>query len=566
MSALKILTGNPAKKKAASSTRFVFPFFYELQEYDGEVPPSSLEEKKEDKKKDFLFFKENEENKEDKGWEARRNYFTSEVEKVLFSSTKWLRIENWSESSWKEGILLYLNGKEVRIAMQPPQLVLFECPKHPKQKREEDQYDNVLQTGFLLLDLYFPEENSSVLLKDLLLFNDLFRYTQCPYPEHKKMFIQLLKDIPTTYYSDKKSDEEIITIGSEKDSLEERVYTYRWLNLLKIPIKNSDESYCQLSISAKDKGYKDERAYVWSTAVLEKGGQSLQEKFAEPGVTEKPKLEAQHYGHWIKFLNVDSPAQTENQTHQATEFEKEWAKERTYHRWEESGTWYGFSYHSGVMLTSPESALFTKHFSGMYFDMALLFFYTRVILFRYSRQIFEIQEEQEKAKKQNKDFLKKYSSLRKSFLKFSIRYQFPLLSNQQQGIELCEIVRKYFDIDELYMEIKTEIEAAYNFVEMQEAREISATANKIGENGLYFAIAAFLGILFSLDVDKYPIVDWINLFCQEQGKSLLSLGENHNFMSWWIIALIIASPLLIKALNKLIKYLLVSIKSLFQKK
>ncbi|MGH8613413.1 MAG: hypothetical protein ACREYF_15710 [Gammaproteobacteria bacterium] len=62
-------------------------------------------------------------------------------------------------------------------------------------------------------------------------------------------------------------------------------------------------------------------------------------------------------------------------------FEREWAKERTYRRWEEWGSYYGFNYHSGAMLGPPETnPPFWRHFAEVYFDQVLLLLYLRVSL------------------------------------------------------------------------------------------------------------------------------------------------------------------------------------------
>ena len=117
-------------------------------------------------------------------------------------------------------------------------------------------------------------------------------------------------------------------------------------------------------------------------------------------------------------------------------FERRWAKERTYHRWEELGTWYGFNYHSGVMIgppfNTPHDTPIWRHFRQMYFDTALLLLYIRVTLFRFSRQLTKITSEYDITESKSH---KVFQCLRADFTTFTIRYQFPLLSNQQQAIE-----------------------------------------------------------------------------------------------------------------------------------
>ena len=66
----------------------------------------------------------------------------------------------------------------------------------------------------------------------------------------------------------------------------------------------------------------------------------------------------------------------------------EWAAERTYRRWAHYGTLYGYTYHSGTMLSGPSYEPPTcQHFKEFYFEQALLMLYIRVGLFRFSKEL-----------------------------------------------------------------------------------------------------------------------------------------------------------------------------------
>ena len=179
--------------------------------------------------------------------------------------------------------------------------------------------------------------------------------------------------------------------------------------------------------------------------------------------------EAHIYGHWIKLLNVDKPDATARHTHFSTRFEREWAKERTYHRWEEWGTFYGFSYHSGALLcppfNEPDDVPLWRHFGTMYFDMYLLLLYVRVTLFRFSTQLTAISRDARgQGDDKIKDWSDKFEALRWQFALFTNLYQFPLISNQQQGLELYSLARKYLDLDDLYKEVHSEIQSSHDFL------------------------------------------------------------------------------------------------------
>jgi len=113
--------------------------------------------------------------------------------------------------------------------------------------------------------------------------------------------------------------------------------------------------------------YSDNRTFVWTCAIMKNGGNELRTVFNKPGG------KASGFGYWIKLLNVDQPGKDVGETNESTCFEEKWAEERTYKRWEEGGTFYGFNYHCGAMLGPRlEEPPLWKHFGQMYFDQTLL--------------------------------------------------------------------------------------------------------------------------------------------------------------------------------------------------
>ena len=140
----------------------------------------------------------------------------------------------------------------------------------------------------------------------------------------------------------------------------------------------------------------DYRAYVWTYAYLEKDG-SLSSRFlTAPDHPER-------FGHWVKFLNVDSPdsdywnystkpLDEERIVNKTTLFERAWAQAHTYTRWAHSSSYYGFTPHSGALLTADwkEYLPFSEHFLNMYFDQALLLLYLRVCAFDFSLYLARI--------------------------------------------------------------------------------------------------------------------------------------------------------------------------------
>ncbi|MCI5145303.1 MAG: hypothetical protein D3923_07165, partial [Candidatus Electrothrix sp. AR3] len=285
------------------------------------------------------------------------------------------------------------------------------------------------------------------------------------------------------------------------------IYKSRWLSLLyNVPLRMHDGQYLlpvlppNIACEQNDKllenhlactnknclPYADNRAFVWTAAIVEGGGCALAEQYG--GQASLPW----EFGHWCRLLNVDRPGfSPEN----STDLEKKWAKERTYQRWAEWGTWYGYSYHSSAMLAAPlkEPPLW-RYFGEMYFDQILLLLYLRITLFAFSRELTRINQSDRLTPLRNE-----LSRLRLSFTKFTNLYQPPLISNQQQGLEMYAIARKSMGIDDLFEEVKEKISGTDEFIEMKDS-------GKVGRTGMRWTVIAVLISFVSLHKLWFPFV------------------------------------------------------------
>jgi hypothetical protein len=493
-----MLTCGDPRYEPASFSRFVYPFAYKYS------PVETSTDSSQDKEKALHYVPCDE-----KSFNASKEYFTPETNEVLFDSAKWFEMKNsvWANESWWEGIAFPCRGREITVSMLPPRLVLFEWPNQLDEKTDKKSELSLLRTGFLLVDLFFRKDHKCKPdLDDLLLINDYFRYFRCPYEAHAELFEDLLFNVPVEYgkQTSKKVGDETID--------DNHAYLDRWKELLKFPISISNIRYSLNTYHDPpilNYPYADHRTYVWSAAILEEGATSLSKSFTTSN------WQAHEYGHWIKLLNVDGPSGSNcpSKTHKnVMHFEKKWAQDRTYHRWEEQGIWYGFSYHGGVMLGPPwdiPAPPLWRHFRQMYFDMALLLFYIRISLFRFSRQLTDITPRSGKYEdKDNKNF----DRLRSVFSVFTIRYQFPLLSNQQQAIEMYDLARRHFDLDALYKEVKEEINNTNEFLESKKQGQLTKDANLLARYGIPLAAASLVASLFGMGAKDYPILDWIVIF------------------------------------------------------
>ncbi len=516
---LGLVCGKPSRDGGATFSRFVFPFAYKLRD------PKNGEQKGDGNQ----FFYRPLETGEGRGHNEenfleRKKYFTSETRNVLFKRARWFEMD---PAAWKDAVFRH-RGDEFRIAMLPPRLILFEWPdkqddvKKSCSEKKDHSHEEILRTGFLILDIYFPQPEGhypAPTLDDLIQFNELFRYFDRPYEDHYDVFRKAFKNLPVEYQPEDKKWKRIEDSGHDDFDC----YFRRWAYLLSCPVEFDGRACRIVPEDLAEKGskylkdpdsndnsdeikdffvYADNRAYVWSAAVLHRGTKDLQD------LARSSQWKACNFGHWVRFLNVDSIPDGKTQYdvhHGITEYEKKWAEKHTYHRWEERGTWYGFNYHSGVMLTSPygtNESPRVRHFSQMYFDIVLVLFYLRITLFRFSSALAEIVL---KEKGWRKDFVE----LRRIFNKFTILYQYPLLSNQQQAIEMYDLARRHFDITDFYEEVKREIDDTHEYLEITRSTDLGKIANLIALWGLPLAFAALTASLFGMDVEHLHVWEWM---------------------------------------------------------
>ncbi len=77
-------------------------------------------------------------------------------------------------------------------------------------------------------------------------------------------------------------------------------------------------------------------------------------------------------------------------------------------------------------------------------------------------------------------------------MSFSSLYQFPLLSTQQQGVELYTLFRRHMDIEELYRDISTEIDTWDRVIAQHNEESLNSRLSFITYLGLPVAIVTML--------------------------------------------------------------------------
>lgn len=261
----------------------------------------------------------------------------------------------------------------------------------------------------------------------------------------------------------------------------------------------------------------DYRAYLWTSAFLHKE-HSLSSHFYLRG--DRPE----QFGHWVKFLNVDASGDgywnashtrysAELAVNDTSSFEQDWARDHTYARWARYGSYYGFTPHSGALLSTfsvAECDVKLKkpyhigdHFQTMYFDQVLLLLYLRICAFDFSLHLAQIGAELRdglrgcrRPSKVIGDMRKPFAKVRREFMSFASLYQFPLLSTQQQGVEMYTVARKQMDVDDLFKDIANEIDSADRVMGTHREERVSSNILWLTRLGLPIAAISLLISLF----------------------------------------------------------------------
>ena len=484
----------------------------------------------------------------------RADYFTRETSDVLFRRARWMTLRG---EKLTDRFLLRVadaSGKAERavaVRLRPPALVCFEFPSTPRDDGEREV--GALQHAMLVVEVWWdpPEEpERAPRLDDALVLNELFRYFLRPYERHSRApsdepdgpepdgpdahqnYGRVLRELPVDWRPAKPGQPNP-TVGAALEGGEDprlSAYLARWEWMIECPLRLPPEGHPDRIATwwrlvpadwigwarrrargedhaapgrrgPEDCGwllYADNRAFVWTCVVTDHPG--LGRRIRELAEITRP-MDPTH-GYWLRLVNMD-PLVADPTT--CTAYEARWADERTYRRWAHFGALQGFNYHGGAMLTGPcDEPPTWRHFGGMYFDQALLLLYVRVALFRFSHELSQLSAEARR-KADDRDsqeaveaLTEGFERLRFEFAMFTNLYQFPLLSNQQQGLELYTLCRRQMDLGDLFDEVRSEIETTHQFLSQcsdRRGNESMMRLTWVASAGLVLALA--IGLLGS---------------------------------------------------------------------
>lgn len=506
MSHLTLITGDPFRKdhewKTSTFTRFALPFAYDLTPWKAAVPR--------------LRYVPLSGSGGSRGFpdQERRAYFTPETARVLYDRSQWLRLAAPDQSQHQVGpvefdIPVTVGGSTRRMTtmMEPPTLVLFEASDRESRPPCADQTRAELWSGFLLIDLWWPED-AGLTFDELLAINEGFRFWRSPFPGHSELtqYGRLVSEAPRS-----PDQFEMLKRGSPQPV----AYEERWLPFLtEAPVQINgtryrlfpnewDQSAAPFDPAHPTGGkswaiYADNRTFVWTAAVIPGGFHAM-----------APPDDPHRHGRWIRLLNIDQPAVWNPAG--STLFEQRWAEPRSYTRWLHFGTIYGFNYHAGAMLSGDCSEPpLAHHFATIYWDQVMLLLYVRFGAFRFSDALSRISSVE--LEENGRKLSARFRALRGSFAFFTNLYRFPLLSNQQQGIELYQKAREGLDVDQLFKEVDQEVAATHDYVEIIEqsrGNQIQTALTVVATAAIIVAFAARLLGLWGAREPALEIGAWI---------------------------------------------------------
>lgn len=353
-------------------------------------------------------------------------------------------------------------------------------------------------------------------------------------------------------------------------------------------IEHADEVITHRSWAGPEHALKaaEPKVMVWSTAVMDESAQRSREKlldakegnerrgsepksrpamFRAPRATSSstsPSANARvgrrqvnvRAGDWIAFLNVD-PVQggsSHKSLMNASGFEMDWAERDsiTYQRWAHWGSLYGFTGHSGcAFLPALEEPPFWRQWRTLYRDQGLFLLYERATLFRLSRSISSITQErisakagsESEAQRADKAFEEDFGALRRHFVSFANLYQFPLLSTEQQSLEMYQAQRQALDIDPLYSEVQSQIDNAHAYASLDSQKKATDLTTVITVLGIPLLIAGLLASVLGMDmsVPYAALIDFVDRIGSETALTAVSEASGLVRAALWLLAVIV---------------------------
>jgi hypothetical protein len=176
-------------------------------------------------------------------------------------------------------------------------------------------------------------------------------------------------------------------------------------------------------------------------------------------------------------------------------------KKHIYTRWLHHGTLYGFCRYADTTVLLGRSEFLENNFRKVYYMMSVLALYYRCALIDFANRSSEVTRDL--IKTGNWTGSTDVKKLKEDFLKFSNVWFFRELTNQDQGIEMFNMHRMAYELDELYKGVKEDIEKLDEYIRMKQTKKlnrwVAALTVIAAAIGIFSAIFGFFGMNFEYE-------------------------------------------------------------------
>lgn len=177
----------------------------------------------------------------------------------------------------------------------------------------------------------------------------------------------------------------------------------------------------------------------------------------------------------------------------------------TYKRWEHYNIKIGFTRYSAAFQLYGHEPIVYRTFVSMYYQMFLLITYYRARLVRFSGEVADIADKwphgEDKSRALPANLRDSLRDLHTRFMRFMNIHWFVEVSNQDQGIEIFQLMRKAFELEPLYKQVKDEIERADELVELIHNEKIERFNRYAGCIGIFIGVSAILTGFFGMNFE-----------------------------------------------------------------
>ncbi len=153
-------------------------------------------------------------------------------------------------------------------------------------------------------------------------------------------------------------------------------------------------------------------------------------------------------------------------------------QKHTYARWIDNKTLFGMSRYSFVALS--DDGFLYHHMKGVYYQIALIMLFQRAMLLEFSRRVKEIVDDVPRDGKTNwEKTVEGIKNLQLDFISFTTKYSFAEVTPQEQGIEIYTQWTKIMEVDELFNEVKIEIDQLAEHVQTRLSYQTDVTIKEL---------------------------------------------------------------------------------------